>query len=80
MHSFVQRIGLCAGFLLGMLALAGTASAQDWPSRTVTIVMPLGAGSSSDIVARVIADQLGRQLNLSFVVENRPGAGGTTGA
>ncbi len=80
MHSFVQRIGSCAGFLLGMLALAGTASAQDWPSRNVTIVVPLGAGSASDIVARIIADQLGRQLNRSFVVENRPGAGGTTGA
>jgi tripartite-type tricarboxylate transporter receptor subunit TctC len=77
MNSFVQRTGLCAAFLL---ALAGTASAQEWPSRNVTIVVPLGAGSASDIVARVVADQLGRQLNRTFVVENRPGAGGTTGA
>jgi len=77
MHSFVQRTGLCAAFLL---ALAGTAATQEWPSRNVTIVVPLGAGSASDIVARVVADQLGRQLNRTFVVENRSGAGGTTGA
>ena len=80
MHRFVRRIGVGAGFLFGMLTLAGTASAQDWPSRNVTIVVPLAAGSASDIVARVVADQLGKQLKSTFIVENRPGAGGTTGA
>src|SRR3954468_16870164 len=60
MHNLVQRIGVCASFLI---VLAGIASAQEWPSRNVTIVVPLGAGSASDIVARVVADQLGRQLN-----------------
>ena len=80
MHHFVRGTGFGAGFLLGMLALAGIASAQDWPSRNVTIVVPLAAGSASDIAARVVGDQLGRQLKATFVVENRPGAGGTTGA
>ena len=56
------------------------ASAQEWPTRNVTVVVPLGAGSSSDIMARVVAEQLGRQLGQTFVVENRPGAGGTIGA
>ena len=56
------------------------APAQDWPARNVTVVVPLGAGSASDIMARVVSDQLSRQLNRTFVVENRPGAGGTTGA
>jgi tripartite-type tricarboxylate transporter receptor subunit TctC len=42
--------------------------------------VPLGAGSASDIMARVVADQMSRQLNRTFVVENRPGAGGTIGA
>ena len=56
------------------------ASAQDWPARNVTIVVPLGAGSASDIMARVMAEQLTRQLGQTFVVENRPGAGGTIGA
>ena len=43
-------------------------------------MVPLGAGSASDIMARVVSDQLSRQLNRTFVVENRPGAGGTVGA
>jgi tripartite-type tricarboxylate transporter receptor subunit TctC len=80
MHRLVQQIGRGAASLVAMLALAGAASAQDWPSRPVSIVVPLAAGSASDISARVIADQLGKQLNRTFVVENRPGAGGTTGA
>jgi len=80
MHRFVRRIGLGASALLAVLTLAGAAAAQDWPSRNVTIVVPLAAGSASDISARVVADQLGKQLNRTFVVENRPGAGGTTGA
>ena len=63
-----------------MLVFVGDRPAQDWPSRNVTIVVPLAAGSASDIVARVVADQLGKQLKSTFIVENRPGAGGTTGA
>jgi tripartite-type tricarboxylate transporter receptor subunit TctC len=80
MHHFVRWMGFGAGFPLAIFTLAGIASAQDWPSRNVTIVVPLAAGSASDIAARVVGDQLGRQLKGIFVVENRPGAGGTTGA
>ncbi len=69
-----------AALLLASIAVTPTASAQDWPTRNVTIVVPLGAGSASDIMARVVADQLSRQLNRTFVVENRPGAGGTVGS
>jgi tripartite-type tricarboxylate transporter receptor subunit TctC len=57
-----------------------SASAQEWPARNVTVVVPLGAGSASDIMARVVMEQVGRQLGQTFVVENRPGAGGTIGA
>ena len=63
-----------------VLAPSVPALAQDWPARNVTIVVPLGAGSASDIMARLVADQLTRQLNRTCVVENRPGAGGTIGA
>ncbi len=71
-----------ATLLLACLAIAfsSSAPAQDWPSRNVTVVVPLAPGSASDIMARVVSDQLGRQLNRTFVVENRPGAGGTIGA
>ena len=80
MHGLVRRIGFGAAPLLAIWAAASAALAQDWPSRNVTIVVPLAAGSASDISARVVADQLGKQLKTTFVIENRPGAGGTTGA
>ena len=80
MHGLVRRIGYGATSSLAIWMAATVASAQEWPSRNVTIVVPLAAGSASDISARVVADQLGKQLNRTFVVENRPGAGGTTGA
>jgi tripartite-type tricarboxylate transporter receptor subunit TctC len=60
--------------------VADTASAQDWPTRTITVVVPLGAGSASDVMARVVMDQVSRQVGQTVVVENRPGAGGTLGA
>jgi tripartite-type tricarboxylate transporter receptor subunit TctC len=63
-----------------VMPVSDIASAQDWPTRTVTFVVPLGAGSASDIMARVVADQMSRQLKSTFLVENRPGAGGTVGA
>ena len=44
------------------------------------MIVPLGAGSASDIIARVVMEQVGKQLGQTFVVENRPGAGGTIGA
>jgi tripartite-type tricarboxylate transporter receptor subunit TctC len=60
--------------------LPDPAAAQDWPARNVTIIVPIGAGSATDTMVRVVADQLGKQLNRTFVVENRTGAGGTIGA
>ena len=78
------RYARSAAFLIAGLAIvlpgSHPASAQDWPARNVSIVVPLGAGSASDIMARVVADQLGKQLKATFIVENRPGAGGTTGS
>ena len=69
-----------AGFAFLIAGVATAASAQDWPTRTVTIIVPIGAGSATDTMVRVVADQLGKQLNRTFVVENRTGAGGTIGA
>src|SRR3954451_16037831 len=65
--------------LFAPLALA-PAVAQDWPSRQINAIVPLGAGSASDIIARVVMDQVGKQLGQNVIVENRPGAGGTIGA
>ncbi len=62
------------------IAFPQIASAQDWPNKTITAIVPLGAGSASDIIARVVMEQVGKQLGQTVVVENRPGAGGTIGA
>jgi tripartite-type tricarboxylate transporter receptor subunit TctC len=62
-------------------ALVGTAQAQGtWPSRPVTIVVPFGPGASNDTFTRAIAQVLSKKFGQPFVVDNRPGAGGFTGA
>ena len=59
----------------------GAALAQDWPgARPIKAIIPFGAGSSTDIIARVVLDELGKQLGQTIVVENRAGAAGTIGA
>jgi tripartite-type tricarboxylate transporter receptor subunit TctC len=65
----------------GVLVLTSTCGvlAQGWPSKPVRIIVPVTAGSAVDITARTIAEQLSNQLGQPFVVENRTGAGGTTG-
>src|SRR6187431_333681 len=60
--------------LLG--ALAGSLHAADWPTRSVTVIVPFGAGGNSDMMARLAAQHLSSKLGQTFVVENRPGAGG----
>jgi len=57
----------------------GEASAQSWPSKRVTVIVPFTAGSATDIMARTVAQRLSDQLKQPFIVENRPGAGGTIG-
>lgn len=76
MNNALRRAALGASLLFATLTFA---SAQDWPSRNVTVVVPVPAGVTSDIVARVVFDQVGKQVGQTFVIENRPGAGGTIG-
>ena len=56
------------------------AGAQSWPAKALKAVVPFAAGSSTDIVPRVVFEQLSQQLGQTIVVENRTGAGGTIGA
>lgn len=65
--------------LLGLLAASLPAAAQDWPARPVKIVVPFGAGSTPDVVARLIADHLQKKLGQPFVIDNKPGASGNIG-
>jgi tripartite-type tricarboxylate transporter receptor subunit TctC len=66
--------------LAGMLAsLAAPAQAEDWPTRPISLVVPFGAGSGTDLVARNIAPAIGEQLGQPIVVQNAGGAGGLIG-
>ncbi|MES2400978.1 MAG: tripartite tricarboxylate transporter substrate binding protein [Pseudomonadota bacterium] len=58
---------------------AGTVSAQDWPQKPVRIVVPFAAGSSPDILARIVNDKLAARLGQPLIVDNKPGAGGNSG-
>ena len=69
-----------AALAAALAAVPAVASAQDWPSRTVRIVVPNGPGGGTDIVSRILGDALSKSLGASFVVENKPGAGTTLGA
>jgi tripartite-type tricarboxylate transporter receptor subunit TctC len=67
--------------LLATLLAVDAAAAQsaNWPDRPVRLIVPFPAGSSSDIVARIVAQKLGERLGKQLVVENRPGASGNLG-
>lgn len=77
-----MRFLTTAFFLIGMAAAsAGSARAQEaWPQRQVTVVVPFGAGGSTDMIARILAQHMQENLGQPFVVENRAGAGGSIGA
>jgi tripartite-type tricarboxylate transporter receptor subunit TctC len=60
-------------------AIPGAALAQTYPSRPVRIIVAFPAGNATDIVARLMGERLSEQLDQSFVIENRPGAGGNIG-
>ena len=65
---------------LALLLAPAAALAQAWPQRqAIKVIVPLSAGSATDIVARVVAEELERKLGQSIVVENRVGAGGAVG-
>jgi tripartite-type tricarboxylate transporter receptor subunit TctC len=70
---------MVAAALLAMIGMSG-ATAQDYPARPVTIIVPFAAGGPADITGRIVADIFSRHLNQKFVVENVGGAGGTIGA
>jgi tripartite-type tricarboxylate transporter receptor subunit TctC len=70
---------LGAALLSAPLLTAGEASAQAWPSKPIKVVVPFGAGSATDVTARLIADRLSEYLGVSVVVENKGGAGGNLG-
>jgi tripartite-type tricarboxylate transporter receptor subunit TctC len=76
-------LGVSLGISLGLtaLALSGTrALAETYPSRPIRVIVPFGSGSSTDVIPRIVMEELSRRLGQPIIVENRGGAGGTIGA
>lgn len=65
--------------LLFLLSLSGTAIADEYPSRPVTIIVPFSAGGPGDVIARILGSAMSAALKQSIVIENAVGAGGTLG-
>ncbi|AOB30230.1 hypothetical protein AKI39_05300 [Bordetella sp. H567] len=65
---------------LAVALTAPLARAADWPSRPITWVVPFGAGGNFDIVARIVAKAVAKELGQALIIDNKPGAGGMLGA
>ena len=74
-----QKIKLTA-LAIGALAICGTAGAAGYPNKPIKLLVPFAAGGTTDIIARVIAEPLGRELGQSVIVDNKGGGGGVIGA
>jgi len=74
MHKFVL------GAVLALMSLAGAASAQDFPSRPLTMIIPFAAGGPTDVLGRIIAARMGELLGQNVIIENVGGAGGMSGS
>jgi len=73
-----KRIFAFAAALLTM-ALAGPATAQDYPQQNIRIIVSFGPGGGADIIGRILADSMQKKLGKPVIVENKPGAGGIIG-
>jgi len=76
-HTFIQTFIYLLFGLLGLLA--GSVSAQTYPTKPVKIVVPSAPGGGTDIVARLLAQSFSKALGQNFIVENKPGAGNLIG-
>jgi tripartite-type tricarboxylate transporter receptor subunit TctC len=79
-EELVQPIRLVLLMTLGLSFATVQAAAETWPMKPIRATVPVGAGSTTDIVPRLVFEQLSIQLGQTIVVENRTGAGGTIGA
>ncbi len=74
--SGLQRAWVAVCFVL---ALSSSAMAQDYPARTIKMIVPTGAGGVTDILARLVGKSISDQLGQPVIIDNRTGAGGTIG-
>src|SRR5262245_40767437 len=74
-----QFLHLAAG-TVALPAMSRVARAHAYPTRPVTIVVPFAPGGGTDVAARIIGEHISRTLGQQFIIENVPGAGGTSGS
>lgn len=80
MKTSFTTTGLLCVAALGLMAAPSTASAQSYPTKPITVVVPFPAGGPSDVVARIVTEHMSRTLGQSMPIENVGGAGGTLGS
>jgi tripartite-type tricarboxylate transporter receptor subunit TctC len=76
-RSFTKVLGIV---VLATLGFTSSAQAQNWPDKPIKLVIPFAAGGTTDIIGRILAQQMAPILGQNVVVENRGGAGGNIGA
>ena len=77
--SFLAKLACTLLIPLALLAASRSASADDYPTRSIRLIIPFPPGGSNDVVGRIIANQLGKELGQQVFVDNRAGAGGVVG-
>ena len=75
---FLKHTAAACALLAGWVALPAQAQAP-YPTRPVTVIVPQSAGGANDTIARIVAQKLGEVMGQTFLVDNRPGAGGNIG-
>jgi len=76
----MQRRMILTAAVTALAAASGVASAQDsWPSKPITYVVPFGPGGTTDVLGRLVTSKAGPALGTTFVIENKPGTGGSMG-
>ena len=77
-----SSIGVWPAMVVAMILVAAAvpARAQDYPTRPITVIVPFPPGGASDVVARIVTNQMSKTLGQSFIIENVGGAGGTVGS
>jgi tripartite-type tricarboxylate transporter receptor subunit TctC len=76
-HSIRRCLAACAAAAAALMPITG--SAQGYPAKPVRLIVPFAPGGTTDVLARLVGQELGEALGQQFVVENRPGAGGNIG-
>ncbi|RYH24020.1 MAG: ABC transporter substrate-binding protein, partial [Alcaligenaceae bacterium] len=79
-NRFLLAVCTGAALVAGVLAPAAQAQDNDYPNKPIRLIVPFPAGGTTDIVGRMFADKLGKELGQVIVVENRGGAGGSIGS